>query len=232
MRAHSVPHVGRGLAGRLGGAGSARHERVLTTPEQHSHPGRQLQPHRTCYPFYQSSSFSWPPNSTMSCWAERSSAEAQPLPPCPRLRARRQRGWRAVAMTRCARASSGSVATSSLHSVRDNRAASTSMVLHRRASLLSDGGNWCLIPCLGFDFGVGQCSDAAGIGAGAPKKSACRGSAFDLHATFWPFPPGWAPRWHSRFVGSTRKDGYVGRDAAQPGYLADQGRTTKQTLID
>jgi len=210
VRADTLPHVRRSLAGGLGGAGSARHERVLTTPERHSRPGRQLRPHRTYYPSYQSSPSPWPPNSTMSCWAERSSAEARPLPLCPRLRARRRRSWRAVAMTRCARASSGSVATSSFHSVRDNRAASTSMLLRKDASSLSDGGDWCLIPCLGF--GAGRCSGAAGIGAGAPKKSACRRSAFGLRATFWPFPPGWTPRWHSRFVGSTRsKDGCRGR---------------------
>jgi len=161
-------------------------------------------------PFFQSSSSPWPPNSTMSCWADRSSAGARPLPPCPRLRARRRRSWRAVAMTRCARASSGSVATSSFHSVQDNRAASRSMLLRKDASSLSDGGDWCLIPCLGF--GAGRCSGAAGIGAGAPKKSACRRSAFGLRATFWPFPPGWTPRWHSRFVGSTRS-----RTAAEAG---------------
>ena len=188
MRAYSVSHVGRGLAGGYGSAGSARHERVLTTPEQRSRLGRQLRPHRTYCPSYQSSSSPWPLNSMMSCWAERSSAEARPLPPCPRLRARRRRSWRAVAMTRCARASSGSVATSSFHSVRDNRAASTLMLLRKRASSLSDDGDWCLIPCLGG--GAGRCSDVAGIEAGAPKKSACGRSAFGLRATFWPFSPG------------------------------------------
>ena len=37
-----------------------------------------------CYPAYQPSSFSpWPLNSAMSCWAERSRADARPLPPRP-----------------------------------------------------------------------------------------------------------------------------------------------------
>ncbi len=226
MRVYSLPHVGRGLAGGMGGAGSARHEWVLTTPEQHSCPGRQRRPHRAYCPSCHSSSSPGPPNSTMSCWAERSSAEARPLPPFPRLRARRRRSWRTMTMTKCARASSGSVATSSFHSVRDNRSTSTLMLLRKRASSLSDDGDWCLISCLGFCFGVGRGSDSAGVEAGAPKKSACRRSAFGLRATFWPFPPGWAKvalqvRWLYLV-----KDGYVGPDAAQPGNLADQSRMT------
>ena len=203
MRVHSLPHVGRGLAGGFGGAGSARHEWVLTTPEQHSDSEQQQRPHRTYYPSCQSSSSPGPPNSTMSCWAERSNAEARPFPPCPRLRARRRRSWRTVAMIKCARASSGSVATSSFHSVRDNRAVSTLMLLRRRASSLFDDGDWRLMPWSDFCFGVERGSDAAGMEAGAPKKSACRRSASGLRATFWPSPPGWTPRWHCRFIGST-----------------------------
>ena len=157
-----------------------------------------------CFPAYQPSSFSpWLLNSAMSCWAERSRADARPLPPRPRLRASRRRSCRTVAMTRYARASSGSVATSSFHSVRDKRAASTSMLSHKGASAQSDGGGWRLIPCLGFGFEVGRCSGASGVGAGAPKKSACRRSASGLRATLWPFPSDRAPTWHSGCGGST-----------------------------
>jgi hypothetical protein len=102
-----------------------------------------------------------------------------------------------VAMTRCARTSSGSPAASSFHSVRDKRAASTSMLSHKGVSLLPDCGGWCLIPYLGFSFGVGHCSGAAGVGAGAPKKSACRRSASGLRATSSPFPLGRVQTWRS-----------------------------------
>jgi len=166
-------------------------------------PGREHS-EASCCLAYQSSSFSpRPPSSTISCWAERSRVDARPLPLRPRLRASRRRSCRTVAMTKCARASSGSVATSSFHSVRDKRAASTSMLWHESASLLSDGGDWCLIPCLGFSFEVGRCSSAADVGAGAPKKSVCRRSASGLRATVWPFPLGRAPTWHSGYNDST-----------------------------
>jgi len=158
----------------------------------------------SCCLAYQSSSFSLrPPSSAISCWAERSRVDARPLPLRPRLRASRRRSCPTVATTKCARASSGSVATSSFHSVRDKRAASTSMLWHEGASFLSDGGDWCLIPCLGFSFGVGRCSIAAGVEAGASKKSVCRRSASGLRATVWPLPLGRAPTWHSGYNGST-----------------------------
>jgi len=157
-----------------------------------------------CHPAYQSSPFSpWPPNSAMSCWAERSRTDVRPLPLRPRLRASRRRSCRTVAMTRCARTSSGSPATSSFHSVRGKRAASTSMLSHKGVSSMSDDGGWRLIPGLGFGFGVGRCSGAAGVGAGAPKKSACRRSVSGLRATIWSFPSDRAPTWHSGCDGST-----------------------------
>ena len=46
MCADTLPHVRRSLAGGLGGAGSARHERVLTTPEQRCCLGRQQRWHQ------------------------------------------------------------------------------------------------------------------------------------------------------------------------------------------
>jgi len=137
----------------------------------------------SCCPAYQPSSFPpCPPNSMMSCWAERSKADVGPLPLRLRLRASRRRSWRAVAMTKCASASSGSAATSSFHSMRDKRAATTSRPSLKGASSLSDGGG----RGLGSGFGVGRCAGAVGVGAGAPKKSACRRSASGLRATFWP----------------------------------------------
>lgn len=166
-------------------------------------PGREHS-EASCRLAYQSSSFSpRPPSSTISCSAERSRADARPLRFRPRLRASRRRSCRTAAMTKCARASSGSVATSSFHSAWDKRAASTSMLRHEGASSLSDGGAWCLIPCLGFGFEVGRCSSAADVGAGAPKKSVCRRSASGLRATVWPFPLDRAPTWHSGYNGST-----------------------------
>ncbi len=95
-----------------------------------------------CHPAYQSSPFSpWPRNSAMSCWAERSRADVRPLPLRPRLRVSRRRSCRTAAMTKCARTSSGSPAASSFHSVRDKRAASTSMLSRKGASSMSDGGD-------------------------------------------------------------------------------------------
>jgi len=76
----------------------------------------------------------------MSCRIERSRADVGPLPPRPPLRANLRRSWRAVTMTKCASASSDNAATSSFNSVRDKRAASTSMLSLKGAGLLSNSG--------------------------------------------------------------------------------------------
>lgn len=63
---------------------------------------------------------------------------------------------------------------------------------------MSGGGGWRL------GFGDGRCSGATGVGAGAPKKSACRRSVSGLRATFWPFSSDRAPPRHFGCDGFTR----------------------------